>query len=123
MKAILIKQKFIDYCGIVMAEMPQLEVVEIEPKLDTYYKMLDCDTVEMPSRKIGGKYFIFICDEEALCGKVFTVTVRSKSDDELNLVNSVIICNTDDEGNEVSLSDEDIALIKSRFDGTTLNLD
>lgn len=45
MKAILIKQKFIDYCGIVMAEMPQLEVVEIEPKLDTYYKMLDCDAV------------------------------------------------------------------------------
>lgn len=123
MKAILIKQKFIDYCGIVMAEMPQLEVVEIEPKLDTYYKILDCDTVEMPSRKIGGKYFIFICDEEALCGKVSAVTVRSKSDDELNLVNSVIICNTDDEGNEVSLSDEDITLIKSRFDGTTLNLD
>lgn len=58
MKAILIKQEFFDYCGIVMAEMPQLEVVEIEPKLDTYYKMLDCDTVEMPSRKIGGKYFI-----------------------------------------------------------------
>ena len=38
----------------------------IEKHLEGYYKLLDCDCIDIVRRKIGGKYFDVICDDEAL---------------------------------------------------------
>ena len=38
----------------------------IEKSLEGYYKLLDCDCIDIVRRKIGGKYFDVICDDEAL---------------------------------------------------------
>lgn len=39
---------------------------EIEASLDSYYRLLDVDCIDIVTRQIGGKYFDIICDDEAL---------------------------------------------------------
>ena len=38
----------------------------IKPDLDEYYRLLDCTCIDMPTRWIGGKPFIIICDDEGM---------------------------------------------------------
>ena len=45
------------------------EVLLIEDTLETYYKLIDCDTIDIVTRRIGGKAFHIICDDEILIKK------------------------------------------------------
>ena len=40
--------------------------VTIEKSLDSYYKTLDCSCIDIVTRKIGGRRFDIICDDEGL---------------------------------------------------------
>jgi hypothetical protein len=53
MKAILIKNH-------------QLEVVEMEDELEEYYRLLECETIDVISRYVGGIHFNFVVDDEGL---------------------------------------------------------
>ena len=43
----------------------QVKVVDIEDKLEVFYRMIGCNLVEIPRRYIGKKLYSVICDEEA----------------------------------------------------------
>lgn len=45
------------------------EVLLIEDRLETYYKLIGCDTIDIVTRRIGGKAFHVICDDEILIKK------------------------------------------------------
>ena len=38
----------------------------VDHTLESFYKILDCDTIDVVHRNIGGKRFNIICDDEAL---------------------------------------------------------
>ena len=43
-----------------------IKAVTIDKTLDSYYKTLHCDLIEIPSYQFGGKRYAVICDEEGL---------------------------------------------------------
>lgn len=45
-------------------EKNTIEVKTIENSLDTFYKMLNCKSIECPTRIIQNQKFIIVCDEQ-----------------------------------------------------------
>lgn len=85
---------------------------DIENELDTFYEIIGCRCIDIARRKVGGKYFDIIVDDEGLLKDSPRCTaVDTKTFDSM-LFGTLIFTNTDDEGNTVELSDEDIKLIK-----------
>lgn len=88
-------------------------VVEVgdEDRLEEYYKLLSCGTIDITSRQIEGKYFDIVCDDEGLFNEPVVVSALD-SNGEPALVGSLLFCNYDGEGGETSLTDDDIALLR-----------
>lgn len=42
----------------------RIRPIRVKRDLKEYYKLLDCRTVDMPFRWIGGEQFVIICDDE-----------------------------------------------------------
>lgn len=83
------------------------EALEIEPTLQNYYKLLDCDLIDITERKIGEYWYDIVCDDEGLLKEnQIPSAVNSKS--EVQLVGNLLLMNHDGEGNETSLTDEQI---------------
>lgn len=90
-----------------------LQPMEIEDDLKTFYKLIDCDTIDIVTRSFGGKFFDIICDDEG-CFKenpCFSASNRAGTD---GIVGNIIITGAADrEGNLTSLTDEDVKRISS----------
>ena len=90
------------------------QIIDIDNTLETFYKLLNCRMIEMPTRRIGNKYYDIICDEEGLFGNKTPTAVTFDGEPDIGceigeyLVGSILIVNHDDEGNTVGLTDEDI---------------
>jgi len=84
--------------------------VETEGGLSEWYRLLHCDLIDITERKIGGKYFDVICDDEGLFNENPIVSAMTESG-EPRLVGSIAICNHDGEGHETGLSFEDQKLL------------
>ena len=92
----------------------QPQVVETEGGLAEWYRLIKCDLIDIVSRKIGGRYFDIIVDDEGLYKGGAKVTALDTQQQPL-LVGNLVICNHDGEGGETSLTDEDIELIKRQL--------
>ena len=79
----------------------------LDGTLDGYYNALECRCFDIVCRNISGRYFDIYCDDEGLFVEEPKVTAFSP-DGEPMLVGNLFICLHDDEGNTVSLADEDI---------------
>ena len=87
-----------------------IEVCEIEKKLESYYKILNCNLIDIVSMKIGNKNFDIICDDEGLMKE--EITISSIYDDFTPaLVGNLFIVRHDGRGNERSLTSKDISMI------------
>lgn len=51
---------------LVDVEKETVSVVEIPDELDEYYKILNCDCIDIVVRRIGRKNYNIVCDDEAL---------------------------------------------------------
>ena len=51
---------------LVDVEQETVSVVEITDKLDEFYRILNCDCIDIVVRRIGSKLFNIVCDDEAL---------------------------------------------------------
>lgn len=78
--------------------------------LDDYYKKLGAEPINIVSRKIDDKYFDIICDDMGLC-RENPIVSGVAVDRETFLVGNLIFANHDGQGNEASLTDEDILTI------------
>lgn len=95
------------------------EVVDVEDSLGVFYDMLDCTTIDIVSRKIGGKRFDIICDDEG----TFVDDAHISAINDLGsmmLVGALLVCRNDGEGALVGLDDDDIKHIERfvRHQGT-----
>ena len=94
----------------VNAETGSATPTEIEAGLQSYYDLLGVDYIDIVSRKIGGKYYDIICDDEALL-KADPVLTMIGPHCEPMLCGSLFICRHDGQGNEVSLTKSDVKRI------------
>ncbi len=85
------------------------EVVEIEDKLEVFYKMIDCSTINIANRMINGKEYAIVVDDEGLFKEENKVSAKSPINQ--NLVGKLLIFNDGMEDLE-SLTNEDIKLLR-----------
>ena len=86
--------------------------VTIGKNLSSYYQVLHCDTIDIVSRKIGGRPYLIICDDEGLLKDKPKITAIDKKANFM-LVGSLLIVNDAPDGEIASLTDKDIDHIKS----------
>ena len=67
--------------------------------------------IDITRRKVGGKYFDIIVDDEGLFAEKPTVSAIDSNGDPA-LVGNLLFCNHDGQGGETSLSETDIALLQ-----------
>ena len=87
-----------------------IDVCEIEKSLESYYKILNCNLIDIVSMKIGNKHFDIICDDEGLMKE--DITISAIYDDFTPaLVGNLFIVRHDGRGNERSLTSNDISMV------------
>ena len=98
---------------LIDTEAKEGRVVEINDgdHLSEYYKLLKCYLIDITSRKVGGKYFDIIVDDEGLFADKPIVSAID-SNGEPALVGNLLFCNHDGQGGETSLTDRDIAILQ-----------
>lgn len=83
----------------------------IKDTLPDFYKLLDCELIDIVRRKIGGVYYDVVCDDEGLFKNPCFPSALT-DDGQVALVGSLFICfGNDNTGELESLSDYHIASI------------
>lgn len=88
----------------------QPQVIETTGGLKEWLRLIKCDTIDITSLNIGGRYYDVIVDDEGLLKDGIKPTALDTEYKPL-LVGSLVICNADGEGNETALTDEDVEYI------------
>lgn len=86
---------------------------EEENFLEEYYKLLQCRTIDIVSRRIDGVYYNVVCDDEGLLNdewKPGMATVYEGNIKEF-LAGNLFVVLSDTSGNLKSLNDEDVRRI------------
>ena len=98
---------------LIDTEAKEARVVEISDgdHLTEYYKLLKCYLIDIARRKVGGKYYDIIVDDEGLFAEKPTVSAIDSNGDPA-LVGNLLFCNHDGQGGETSLTDQDIARLQ-----------
>ena len=93
-------------------------LVDIEGKLEDFYRLLDCSCIEMPSRLVGGKWFDIVCDEEGLFVSGNIPTCVNTSFEESIFGNTLLVHNN--HGKTVGVTQEDFDLVKRNITKTIM---
>jgi len=96
-------------------------VVEIDRKLESYYKILNCKTIDITSRYIGDKLFDIVCDDEGLYKENFIVSAITRSLGPA-LVGNLFVVKHDGKGNERSLTKKEVEYVLERVKLVYCNL-
>lgn len=89
------------------------KIVTLEPTLENYYELLECDLIDITVREVAGKRFNIVCDDEGLHKHNNHVSAYNFETRD-GLVGNLLIANDDGKGNLSSLSNEDINLILNK---------
>jgi len=89
-------------------------VVEIADKdhLGQFYDLIGCECIDIVTRKIGGKYFDVIVDDEGLFVQNPICSAYDSKHNPMLVGNIVILGVANDDGNLTSLSVHDVQLVK-----------
>lgn len=91
-------------------------ISEVNPNgLDDYYSMINCGCIDIVSRRIGKRYYEFICDDEGLFVDDPLVSAISDMGEVMLVGNLIITGLTDGEGELTDLTDDDISYIKKHI--------
>ena len=76
--------------------------------LEEYYNILNCTTFDIASRRIGENVYDIYCDDEGLlqCNPIVSAV---SSDRNPMLVGNLFVTKTNDEGETISLTQEEIS--------------
>ena len=86
------------------------KVIDFKDDLDTYYKLLDCDTIEPVCRKYDGEWFTVVCDEEGrLKGKTPSLIYK---DGYIDFVGNLLFLGPLDGENWKNITDKQVETIK-----------
>lgn len=88
-----------------------LSVGRIEDKCDEYYRLIGCEYITIIQRKINGKVYELVCDDEALLKSGQSPCAVNSLFDEVIYGNIVIAGEADAKGNLTALTPDDISSI------------
>lgn len=94
----------------------------IENSLSGFYRALNCSTIDIVERKVGGVPYDFICDDEALLKPPAKVSAIAKDRSPM-LAGNLFLCKSTPDGESTSLSPEDITHIKENILGCISGLE
>ncbi len=97
--------------GVFDEKTREFSIMEIEDSLDDYYKIIGCNYIDIVERKIFGKWFDVICDDEGLLKENPTVTAIDAGFNPM-LVGTLIFAHHDAEGHMTSIEDEEEAVLE-----------
>lgn len=80
--------------------------------LEDYYELLDCECVDIVTRRIGNKLYDIICDDEGLLVENPIISAVDKDFQPMLVGNLLIAGLADEEGHLTSLTDRDILRIE-----------
>ena len=86
-------------------------VVELEATLEDYYKLLQCDCIDIAERQIDGVYFDVVCDDEGLLVDLPKISATD-TDGSPMMCGNLLFLHDDGKGHEIGLSDKDINILK-----------
>lgn len=102
------------------AEKGTAAILSLRDTLDEYYAALHCDTIDIVTRKIGGRLFSIVCDDEALLKDdpiVSAISGRRKP----MLFGSLFVVSADNEDGElVGLTDDECRYVFDHLTPVTL---
>lgn len=87
---------------------------EITPDLDTYYELLHCDCIDIVNRGFAmcNRRFDIICDDMGLYADDPRISAIDDHMQPMLVGALLVIGQADEEGNETSLTDEDVKILK-----------
>lgn len=90
------------------------EAREIVPELRTYYDMLHTDVIDIVNRGFVSckRRFDIICDDEGLLKDEPLISAIDERMHPMLVGSLLVIGEADDEGNETSLTDEDVRVLE-----------
>lgn len=93
----------------VYGEKPEelVQILDIEDKLEVFYDKLQCNCIDIVYRKIGGKMYSIICDDEGLFRESPRISAITTSGKPI-LVGNLLFTNDDGMGELTSLDEDDI---------------
>lgn len=83
-----------------------MSVKDVEDRLETWYRELDCDTIDIVVRDLGGKRYDIICDDVGLL-KPNKVAIVDRDFSPM-IVGNIAITNDNGFGELTSLTDDDV---------------
>lgn len=100
------------------------EARTLSGELSGYYRALCCDTITVAYRKIGGKPFLIICDDDGLL-KDYNLPSAVDSDNRVQLVGNLFVVQDNPKNGEFcSLTDEECQYVLNHVarlaDGTPI---
>ena len=95
----------------VNAEKGTFTTRKIEAELQSYYDLLDVSTIDIVTRKIGGKSYEIICDDEALLKDAPIVSMIDSKYRPM-LFGNLFVVNYGGDGELASLTPADVRRIK-----------
>lgn len=92
----------------------EVKGIEIEKKLESYYELLNCDTIDIITRFVGDLRVEIVCDDEGL---LKNDPITSALDYNCNpiLVGNLFIVKFDNKSDITSLTDEEINYILNNY--------
>lgn len=95
------------------------EVIDIKNELSEFYKLIDCRHIDITYRKMRGKTYAVVCDDEGLLKEKPIVSFLTVHPFErnLDLVGNIVIANIKEDDLD-DLTDEDVENImrsKARY--------
>ena len=100
--------------------------IEVEPRLEEYYRLIGCECIDIVTREVGGTGFNIVVDDEGLL-RGGDVTAASLTTGEV-LVGTILLFGIDDEGDLRPLTDTETNTIRTEMcvgimgDGTMRNI-
>lgn len=86
-------------------------VREINNDIEAFHNVIDCRCIDIVERKVGDRYFDFIVDDEGLFRHNPMISALSRTGGPM-LVGTLIITNSNEEGETTSLTEEDIEYLQ-----------
>lgn len=83
------------------------KIVEIEDTVENLQKLCHCGCIDIARRKIGGKYYEIVCDDEGLLQEEVKPSAIGKSKEVMLVGNLFIVGKANSHGELTSLSEKD----------------
>lgn len=96
--------------GVLINPKRGISEVDFKDNLEEFYNLLECQTIDILSVKVGNIFYDVICDDEALLKENPIPSIVDKNGSAI-IFGSALLCKADNEGNQIGLTEGEIANI------------